>query len=505
MNHRPRLDGFNADGGRRTPGSSWLSRRQMLQRAGTGIGMLGLANVLAGEGLLSTEREANARTLPSSGLAPKPPHFAPRAKRFIHLYMNGGPSQVDTFDYKPALSKYEGQRPEEVDIKTLRSTGELIPSLWKFNKYGQSGLWVSDLFPHVASCIDDICVIRSMHTDIPEHAAGMLMMNLGSIQPNRPSLGSWLSYGLGSENDNLPGFVVLCHRGKPRPSDVSWSSSFLPGIHSGTFVDSYNLDPQKVISDIQNPYLSRAEQRDQLDLLQQMNQLHLERLQQDQALEAKIESLELAYRMQFSAPEVFDISQESQATLDLYGIGDTPTFVDKGERPFGGFAESCLLARRLSERGVRAVQLAFAPDIPWDDHEDIRNHEFRARDCDRAIAALLQDLKGRGLLDETLVLWGGEFGRTPVVDMSGNTPGRDHNHYGFTVWMAGGGVRGGMTYGATDDFGFRAVENRLHVHDLHATILYAMGLDHEALTYRFSGRDFRLTDVSGRIVKDIFT
>ena len=504
MNQRPRTSGIPADTAHRPAGFPWLSRRQMLQHAGTGIGMMGLASVLAGEDLLLGRQKSIGATIATGDGAPNMPHVAPRAKRFIHLYMNGGPSQVDTFDYKPDLSKYAGQRPKEVDLQTLRNTSEVLPSPWKFQRHGESGLWVSELFPHVAQHVDDLCVIHSMHTDLPEHAAAMLMMNLGSLQPNRPSLGAWLGYGLGSENDNLPGFVVLCHRDKPRGAEASWSSSFLPAIHSGVYVDTHNMDPRNVLNDIRHPNLSRSQQRAQLDVLQQMNRLHLERLEQDQALEGKIESLELAFRMQFSAPEVFDIRRETQATLDRYGIADMPTFSNKGSRPFGGFAEGCLLARRLSERGVRMVQLAFAPDIPWDDHEDIRNHEFRARDCDRAIAALLQDLKERGLLDETLVLWGGEFGRTPVNDKSAGIPGRDHDHYGFTVWMAGGGVRGGRTYGATDDFGFRAVENRLHVHDLHATILYAMGLDHELLTYRFSGRDFRLTDVSGHIVKDLF-
>ena len=486
----------------------FLTRRQMLQQCGTGVGILGLAGVLADDSSLVSSGHAAVQQVTGSPAVARAPHFAPRAKRFIHLYMNGGPSQVDTFDYKPALKKYNGQRPKEVDIKTLRKTSEIMDSPWKFQRHGQSGLWVSELFPHVAQCVDDICMVHSMHTDIPEHAAALLMMNVGSIQPNRPALGAWLGYGLGTENQNLPGFVVLCHRGKPRPESVSWSNSFLPGIHSGVFVDTHNLDPGKVLLNIQNSYLSSSEQRAQLDLLQRMNRLHLERLQQEAVLEARIESMELAFRMQFAAPEVFDLRRETQATLDLYGIRDEPSFTDadnSGGRPFGGFAEGCLLARRLSERGVRMVQLAFAPDIPWDDHEDIFNHARRARDCDRAIAALLKDLKGRGLLDETLVLWGGEFGRTPVNDKSGGTPGRDHNHVGFTVWMAGGGVQGGMTYGKTDDFGFRAVENPIHVHDLHATILHLMGLDHERLTFRHSGRDFRLTDVQGQVVDGIFS
>ncbi len=480
-----------------------LSRRELLGRVGTGIGALGLAVLMADSRLLAENPVASADGGVSNPLAPKQPHFAPRAKRVIHLMMNGAPSHVDTFDYKPLLKKYHGQRPAAVDLKTQRKTEGLMESPFQFKRYGQSGKWVSELFPHVAQCVDDLCFIHSMYTDLPEHVAGLLMMNVGAIQPNRPSLGAWLTYGLGTENQDLPGFISLCHKGKHRPGEPNWSSSFLPGIYSGTFVDTVSLDPQKVIPNIASLYLSRVEQRRQVDLLLEMNRLHLEQLERDQALEARIQSLELAFRMQTSAPEAFDLSQETQATRDLYGIQDEPTFSRIGGRPFGGFAEGCLLARRLSERGVRVVQLGFAPDIAWDDHGDIQNHVPKAKDCDRAIAALLKDLKARGLLEETLVIWGGEFGRTPTSDPSGKRPGRDHNHYGFTVWLAGGGVKGGYSYGATDDFGMRAVHNRVHVHDLHATILHLMGLDHEKLTYRYSGRDFRLTDVHGRVIHDI--
>ncbi len=476
----------------RTP---WLSRRQMLWRAGAGMGAIGLAHVAADAGLLPAAADT---------LVARQPHFAPRAKRLIYLYMNGGPSQVDTFDYKPSLEKYDGQRPSEADLKTLRKTTVIMKSPWKFRQYGQSGVWVSDLFPHVAHCIDDICVIRSMKTDIPEHAAAMTMMNIGSLQPNRPSLGAWLGYGLGTENQNLPSYVFLSHRVKPRPNEVTWSNSFLPGIYAGVYVDTENIDPEKVLANIRNPRLTLSDQRAQLDLLASMERKRLKRLEYDQHLEAKIQSMELAFRMQVTAPEAFDLSQETQTTLDLYGIQKEPQREVRGERSFGGFREGCLLARRLSERGVRVVQVAFGGDIPWDDHEDIMNHEYRARHCDQAIAGLLIDLKARGLLDETLVMWGGEFGRTPVNDISGGTPGRDHNHYGFTVWLAGGGVQGGMAYGATDEFGFQAIDKPMHVHDLHATILHAMGLDHEQLTYHYSGRDFRLTDVYGKVAAGIF-
>jgi hypothetical protein len=417
--------------------------------------------------------------------------------------MNGGPSHIDTFDPKPLIARYEGQRPQTVDLRTQRKTTGLMKSPFRFQQHGESGLWVSELFPHVARHADKLCMLHSMYTDIPEHISGLLMMNVGVNQPTRPSMGSWLSYGLGSENQNLPAFVVISHRGHPRPGPTGWSSSFLPAMHSGAFIDTYQLDPKRVLHDLANPTLTREQQRRQLNLLQQMNRLQLKRDGHDQALESRIASFELAFRMQFAAPEAFDLHQESQATLDLYGIGPEPTSGVAGGRKYGGFAEGALVARRLSERGVRVVQLAFAPDIPWDDHTDINDHRPKAFECDRAIAALLTDLESRGLLDETLVLWGGEFGRTPTTDVTANKPGRDHNHFGFTVWLAGGGVKGGYRYGATDEFGMRAVEKRTHVRDLHATVLHLMGLDHEQLTYRYSGRDFRLTDVGGQVIDEI--
>jgi len=451
-----------------------MNRRDMLRRAGGGFASIGLAGVLADQGLLAAE----------SPLVPKPSHTKPKAKRIIHLFMNGGPSQVDTFDPKPALEKYHGQRPPGAERKTERRTGGLFKSPFKFKQSGQSGIPVSEIFPEVAKCIDDICVIRSMHTDVPNHEPSLLMMNSGITQPIRPSMGSWLSYGLGTENQNLPGFVVLCP-GKPVVGPQLWSSGFLPGIHQGCHIEK--LDPQKIVDHINNQHLTPRTQRQQLDLINQLNGLHSEQRSGDDQLESRIQSLEVAFRMQTEAQEAFDVSQETKATRALYGEGQ--------------FADSCLAARRLVERGVRMVQVYYGGGQPWDDHGNIENgHRDKGLKSDQAIAGLLRDLKSRGLLDDTLVLWGGEFGRTPVSE---GGSGRDHNHHGFSVWLAGGGVKGGMTYGATDEFGFAAVENKVHVHDLHATILHLMGLDHENLTYRYSGRDFRLTDVHGHVVKDI--
>ena len=462
---------------------SALSRRELLQRMGTGLGTLGLAGILAQEGLLADTAAPAAAANP---LAPRAPQFAPRAKRVIHLFMNGGPSQVDTFDPKPALEKYNGQRPPSADLKTERKTGGLMMSPFKFNRYGQSGIEVSEIFPQIGSCIDDICVVRSMYTNIPNHEPSLLMMNSGETQPTRPSMGSWLLYGLGTENQNLPGFVVLCP-GKPVVGPALWSNSFLPGIYQGAQINNAKMDPQKVISHITNTNLNLRAQREQLDLLKRMNEMHLEkRGGQDNPLEARIQSLEMAFRMQSEAQEVFDLNRETKATREAYGSGE--------------FADACLAARRLVERGVRMVQVYYGNGQPWDDHENIADHATKARMVDRPIAALIKDLKSRGLLDDTLILWGGEFGRTPASE---GAKGRDHNNHGFTVWMAGGGVKGGMTYGATDEFGFAAVENKVHVHDLHATILHLMGIDHEKLTFRYSGRDFRLTDVSGTVVKEI--
>jgi hypothetical protein len=438
--------------------------------------------------LLSTESSATSTDL----LAARPPHFAPRAKHVIQLFMPGGPSQVDTFDYKPEIAKHAGERPAEVDRKSLRNTKNgLFPSPFSFKQYGQCGKWVSDIFPQVAQCVDDICFIHSMHTDIPEHAGAITMMNVGHLQPNRPSLGSWLVYGLGSESQDLPGFVAMSPRAQPRGGMANWGSSFLPGANSGCYVNIAEMRPESVLHDLKNQFVTAATQREQVDLLRQLNRLHAARESGDAGLEARIAAMEMAFRMQMSVPEAFDVSRESPATLAMYGESE--------------YAKGCLLARRLVERGVRIVQLSLSIDgydIAWDTgHENIVDgHAKLALACDRGIAALIKDLKQRGLFDETLLVWGGEFGRAPTSE---GQKGRDHDHYGYTTWLAGGGVKGGISYGATDHFGLSAVDNRVHVHDLHATILHLMGLDHTRLTYRYAGRDYRLTDVSGRVVKDI--
>ena len=466
-----------------------LNRRHMLHRIGAGFGTLGLAGVMHEAGLLAPGAAQAATTSP---LAAKEPHFAPKAKYIIQLFMPGGPSQVDTFDHKPEIKKYAGQRPKLVDRKTLRNTKNgLMPSPFGFKQYGQCGKWVSDIFPRVGARVDDLCFIHSMHTDIPEHAGAILMMNLGHLQPNRPSMGAWLTYGLGSENENLPGFVAMSPRAQPRGGMANWGNSFLPSVYAGTYVNIEKMKPDAILRDLQNGSLSLQQQQRQTQLLGRLNRLDLQRHGQDDKLESSIQTMEMAYRMQMAVPEAFDVSRETKATLDLYGNSE--------------YAKGCLLARRLIERGVRMVQLSHSidsEDIAWDTgHDDIAGgHAELARACDQGIAALLIDLRQRGLWDETLVIWGGEFGRAPTSE---GAKGRDHDHYGFTVWMAGGAVKPGFTYGATDRFGCTAVENRVHVHDLHATILHLMGLDHTQLTYRYSGRDFRLTDVHGEVVKDI--
>jgi hypothetical protein len=449
---------------------------------GGGFGAVGLAGVLAND-MTPARTGAFGSANP---LAPKPTHHEPRAKRVIFLFMNGGPSHVDTLDPKPALARHAGEAAPE-SIKTSRKrAGALMGSPFSFRKCGESGIEVSELFPFLGECVDDLCVIRSMHTDVPNHEPALLMMNSGVIQPTRPSLGSWLTYGLGTENQNLPGFVVLCP-GKPVVGPQLWSNSFLPGIFQGTHINNKAIDPQRIIAHIGNRSLAAPAQRRQLDLLQRLNEEHLgARGGRDSALEARIQSLEMAYRMQFEAQDAFDIGSESKATRGMYGDGE--------------FADGCLIARRLVERGVRMVQIYYGNDQPWDDHADILKHRDHARKSDRPIAALLRDLKGRGSLDDTLVVWGGEFGRTPTSEGS---RGRDHHSQGFSMWLAGGGVKGGHVHGATDDLGFVAIQDKVHVHDLHATILHLMGVDHTRLTYRYSGRDFRLTDVYGEVVSDL--
>lgn len=463
-----------------------LSRRELLSRMGTGLGSVGLA------GLFSDLQQSQASSQPNP-LSPRAPHIARRAKSIIHLYMNGGPSQVDTFDPKPVLKTHEGQRPESTaNLKTENDTGGLMPSPFKFQRYGESGLEVSELYSHTAKFADDICVIRSMYTDIPNHEPSMFLMNSGHVQAIRPSYGSWLLYGLGTENQDLPGYVVLC-AGLPVNGAANWSNRFLPGIYQGCHLNlPTDFRPRNVLSHLNNPNLSVASQRRQLDLIQRMNESHAASRTGESLLDARIASFEMAFRMQSAAPEAFDWESEPQEVKSSYYGLD-------GE--MSDFGMSCLLARRLVERGVRVVQVYYGDNQPWDTHS--KNDEGHRKLCgksDRPIAALLGDLKQRGLLEETVVLWGGEFGRTPA---SQGDNGRDHNHWGFSVWMAGGGIRGGMAHGATDEFGFRAVDDRVHVHDLHATMLHLMGIDHERLTYRYGGRDFRLTDVHGRVLHEI--
>ncbi|HEX3727798.1 MAG TPA: DUF1501 domain-containing protein [Pirellulales bacterium] len=383
-----------------------------------------------------------------------------------------------------------------INLPTERKTGAALASPFKFQKYGASGIEVSELFPHVGKCIDDIAVIRSMHGDSPNHEPSLMLMNCGEARLIRPSLGSWLTYGLGTENQNLPGFIAMCPGGYPIQESQNWQAGFLPGAYQGTYIDTRHTRVDRLIEHIDNTFVSREAQRRQLDLLAELNDAHHRQRPDDARLEARLQSFELAYRMQIEATDAFDVSREPQHILDMYGPGTQ--------------ARQILIARRLVERGVRFVQVWHGEGQPWDNHDDIEiRHRKLAGQCDQAIGALLCDLKTRGLLDETLVVWGGEFGRTPTVELpkkgsnDGKINGRDHNQHGFTMWMAGGGVRGGYVHGATDEFGFQAVDNKVHVHDLHATILHLLGFDHERFTYRYAGRDFRLTDVHGRVVKEL--
>ncbi len=470
-------------------GDLFLTRRELLGRMGNGFAALGLMSLLGESAFAQTPQT------PLNPLAPKNPHFKAKAKRVIFLFMNGGPSQVDTFDPKPALEKYNGQA-IPLNLATERKTGAALASPFKFQKYGQSGIEVSELFPHVAKHVDDMVVIRSMRADVPNHEPSLLLMNCGDARLPRPSMGSWVLYGLGTENQNLPGFISMCPGGFPIQESQNWQSGFLPGVLAGTYLDPNQTEIDKLIENIRNEYILQKDQRDQLDLVQRLNQEHLAKRGADSALEARIQSFELAYRMQTEASDAFDTRKEPQSIRDMYGPGN--------------FARQCLIARRLAERGVRFVQLYHGAGQPWDSHDDIAiQHRNLARECDQGIGALLTDLKQKGMLEETLVIWGGEFGRTPTVEMptpganAGKMNGRDHNHYGFTYWMAGGGVKRGTIYGATDEFGFKAEEKPVHVHDLHATILHLLGFDHTKLTYRHAGRDFRLTDVFGNVIHDL--
>jgi hypothetical protein len=463
-----------------------FSRRSMLTRSALGMGGLGLASLLADQ-TTADDRAVSSTERWSTGQ----PHFPAKAKRVIHFFLNGGPSHVDTFDPKPALSKYAGQ-PIPETLTTERKTGAAFPSPFRFRRYGQSGLEISELFGKTAEHADDIAVIRSMFAQVPNHEPSLMLMNCGdSVQP-RPSVGSWVLYGLGVENQNLPGFIAMCPGGYPIKDTENWQSGFLPGAFQGTFIDPQHRELDRLIENIRSPHASTRVQRRQLDLLQRLNESHLgHRI--DSRLDARIQSFELAFRMQMEADEAFDLSRESLRTQEMYGLGV--------------HGRQTLIARRLIERGVRYVQLWHGAGQPWDNHNDIEsNHRKLAAEIDQPIAALMTDLKQRGLFEETLIIWGGEFGRTPTVELGGDGKelyGRDHNHYGFSVWLAGGGVRGGTIHGATDEFGFRAIEQPTSVHDLHATILHLLGFDHERLTFRYAGRDFRLTDVHGRILHDL--
>jgi hypothetical protein len=459
-----------------------LSRRNLLKLSSAGFGQLALSGLLAQE---------QARAASVDPLALKPPHFPARAKRVIFLFMHGGPSQVDTFDYKPLLKRDHGKplpfaRPKVVSSETFN----LLQSPWGFKQYGRSGAWVSDLFPEIAKCVDELCFIKSMHGSNSRHGGALLELHTGSDTFVRPSLGSWITYGLGTENSSMPGFVTICPT-QSHGGANNFSSAFLPAPYAGTAIGSVGIPARDAkIPFITNQETPREIQRLEIDYSQTLNRKQLELTGPDRALEGRIESFELAFRMQAEAPDLQDLSKESEATRKLYGI-DNPITED--------FGRQCLMARRLSEKGVRFVQVSHT--YKWDQHERLkRDHEQNAAEVDRPIAALLRDMKSRGLLEDTLVLWGGEFGRTPTAQGS---DGRDHNPEAFTMWMAGGGVKPGLSYGATDDYGYYSVVDKVHFHDLHATILHLLGLDHTRLTYRYAGRDFRLTDVHGNVVKGI--
>jgi hypothetical protein len=483
------------------PEDAILSRRELLCRSGMGFGALALGSLMADVGLTGGPAYGDGVTpslVPEIGvnpLRPKAPPFQARAKRVVHLFMNGGPSHVDTFDPKPVLGRHNG-KPVPTNLPTERKTGAAMGSPFRFRKYGRSGIEVSDLFAHTGEMIDEICVIRSMHADVPNHEPSLMLMNCGDARQSRPCMGSWVLYGLGTENQNLPGFIVMCPGGFPIAESQNWQSAFLPGIFQGTYIDSSHTEIEKLIAHVRNHSVGPRAQRAQLDLLAELNRRHLAGRPGEAELEARIQSFELAYRMQTEAADAFDITQEPESIRALYGPGV--------------HARQLLIARRLLERGARFLQLWHGDGQPWDNHDDLESgHRALARQCDRPIAAFLKDLKERGLLEDTLVIWGGEFGRTPTVELptpgsnQGKMNGRDHNHYGFTMWLAGGGVKGGHVHGATDELGFQAVENKVHVHDLHATVLRLLGFNHQQFTYRYAGRDFRLTDIHGKIVTDI--
>jgi hypothetical protein len=497
-----------------------------MRRIGNGFGMAAFASMVS-----DSIARAGVST-PDGDVALQTLHHPAKVKRVIFLFMNGGCSSIDSFDPKPALAKYDGQPMPGGGIKTERRTGELMKSPFEFKKYGQSGMDISELWPKLGEVADDICWIRSVYTEIPNHEPACLMMNTGANQAGRPSVGAWLTYGLGTENKSLPGFVVLCPNMPTTVGSPLWSNGFLPAINQGTFISSRiqtptnpdgspadpepmdskpmekdkdgkekvkpvkvekGFDPKKLVNNINNPKFELAEQRREMDLLQKLEGIHKKSAGEDAQVEAVLKNMEVAYRMQTEAPDVFDVRKESQATLDLYGEGST--------------ARGCLQAVRLVEKGVRMVQVYYASGDPWDAHGDIMAHKVNAKASDQPFAAVIKDLKQRGLWKDTLVVCGSEFGRTPVREVGGGgggvKKGRDHNPFGFTMWLAGGAVKGGTIYGATDEFGFKAVEKPTHVHDIHATILHLMGIDHTKLTYRYSGRDFRLTDVHGNVLHDL--
>ncbi len=468
-----------------------LTRRQALLSAGCGFGYLALAGLLG-------ERAAARESASDDPLAPRPPHHKPRARRVIFIFMQGGPSHVDTFDHKPRLDKDDGQMLEFDDARTLAKERRIVKhrvmkSPWKFQQHGHSGLAVSELFPHVARHADDLCVLRGMHTEGIAHGPATLFLHTGSINLVRPSVGAWITYGLGTENQNLPGFVTVSPsmaNGGPR----NWSNAFLPAVYQGTPIGRAGIPASEAkVRDLVNDRLSPTEQKQQLDLLRAINAEQSR--PGDGDLEAVIDSFELAYRMQTSAPGTLDLSGETKETLRLYGVGEKAT---------DNFGRQCLMARRLCEAGVRYIQINYGDNSAnpaWDQHSNLPKHAEHALAVDRPVAALLTDLKRRGLLEDTLVWWGGEFGRTPYAEKNGT--GRDHNPDGFTVWLAGGGTRPGLAFGATDEYGHHAVAGKVHMHDLHATILHLLGMDHERLTFRHAGRDFRLTDVAGRVVTEI--
>ena len=464
-----------------------INRRQTLSHLGMGMGMVGLTPLLADDGIL--------QSVESTPQTHRAGHHPAKAKSVIHIFLNGGLSHVDSFDPKPLLRKYAGRSLPSGNLSTERATGNAFPSPFRFRKHGESGIEVSELFTHTAKSIDDICVVRSMYADVPNHEPSFLLWNCGDARLPRPSMGSWVTYGLGSENQNLPGFVVLCPHGLPTQGVENWRSAFLPGAFQGSHVDTQFQNIEQLIENIRNSAIPESRQRTQLDLLLRLNRAHLKQRGYSPDLEARIQSFELAYRMQAEAAEAFDVSQETQGIQKMYG--------DSVQ------SRTLLTARRLVERGVRFVQVWYSGGQPWDNHDNIHIHRTLADNIDQGIGALLRDLKQRGLLDETLILCSGEFGRTPSVELprpllnSGKQQGRDHNHYGFSAWLAGGGIRGGHIHGATDETGWKAVEDRVHVHDIHATMLHLLGFDHERLTYRYAGRDFRLTDVHGQVVQDI--